>query len=170
MNKIDNYICDGFQRLSDWLQDLTGKTCFWYAAVCLMGTLFSDALRYSRRELDMVRFTELVVCLLVIMFTSEFLKSIYMPKGEFMNPLRINNLACLMRTLLLCIFLAMFMGSIIFGRYSWGLILIMTSFSLFTCSVYFASCTPRPGSKSKLGKFIDSLARRIFGRSLPQST
>jgi hypothetical protein len=173
LNRLDNRLCDRFQQLSDWLQDMTGRTCFWYAFVCFVGCLCLSALRYVRGEIGVVRFCVVAVCVLGILFLCEFLKAYFMPGSKFMNPLRSNIYLVIFRTFLACIllFVAFCALTLMFlWRYSLTLALIDISYMLLVISVYFASCTPRPGSKQRLGKFLDNLSHKLFGKFFPQRT
>lgn len=165
--KFDDYLCDKFQQLSDWLQDNTGKTCFWYAlsayvascAFAFLAIWFAGPVTVSEAIAASVM---LAICVSLYFDTIERIKSMTSASKMVANPYR-------RFWILRVAFMASFAYHIIklFQFQSDSALMKVFDNALFTVTIYFMCCTPRPWSRNMAGKWLDAIAARLFG--IPQT-
>lgn len=165
-DRLDDYICDKFQSLSDWLQDVTGKTCFWYAYVCIWCSTVLDIYN-STGHLKIYHILATAFGFVSANYAISCAESNTSVGRKTANPLRYYPRYRFFR-------LVFGVGGLIGNM--WGVLakpeemMVRISFIFIFCLFYFLSCTPRPGSKYRAGKWIDAFADFVFGRLVPQGT
>jgi|GEM_PF-2200358 len=153
LRSIDDFLVDEvFQKISNFLQEHTGKSCFWFAKVCLIpwpiSVLIFAATGRSAAPLGLDMGIVLTAVALYFVWDRMEKKARASVHERVVNPMRLFVPMGLFRSALL-IFAGGQQVLIVIVRISRGESLtvyvphiVLTL--LWICSWYFGSCTPKP--------------------------
>ena len=168
---LDDYFCDKFQQLSDWLQETTDKTCFWYATVCASIAFTACVALYLRDNMSRAQVIFDLFSFAVFVHICWRIEREVRPNETLANPIRFDWQYALIR----CVSVAgVIVGvasdtfAILIQKYKLDDFLFFVHVCFFTACMYFISCTPSPGNKYKVGKWVDAALRFLFGKMIPQ--
>ena len=164
---MDSYFCDQFQELSDWLQDHTGKTCFWYALLVLFVGFAIDFWRFWNRDMGLWKIISSVVFVALYMRAIDRARDETSPSKMTANSIRIDPFWRFFRKilcLLLLVGLSLETLTRLMGKTDLKSLVPGLRFVLDFCLAYLYACTPRPGSPHRAGKWVDAFVDFVFGR------
>jgi len=165
MNKLDSVILERFQRISDWFQTWTGLTNFHLAKFCLSVSFFvatfSEVCKKNNSSfLDILTFAAGILSYGFILYQIETGEKECYKNKDFQSSLAIGLSS--FRILLLYFSGGLFVGRIIpiiTGTYD--AFYFEAAHTLMFLASYFASCTPKPRSTSKIKEFIGKLQTKL---------
>jgi hypothetical protein len=158
MSKIDNFLIDQiFEPFSHFFQKITGKDCFWLAAVFFCITFVAVEIK---NILDKDLFWAIAHAMnffwlyLVTRDLSPQIRSRVSRglKNEIRNH---STLAFLRKIMIFFCLVHLLLGMMmpLYLTFIWGVVI-----HSFTYALYFASCTPLPPQKSSIKAFLEGLA------------
>lgn len=158
MNSIDRFFCDLFQRLTDNIQELVGLDCFSLAQISSLYPLLENCRRKS--SLGLIIVTGLYA--VAIWVSSANSRRVLQANPGFLN----SDLASARKWRFFYLgFQAFALIIFTFDQRQAPLVFIC---SAYTVTIYLMSCTPRPGSPSKLKKLVESIFPEPRATPLPQ--
>ncbi len=160
--RIDFWLLEKLEKLSQWWQKLTGKNCFWLAKACavcygLVAALILSLLVLSAKEINYIFWLGILMLIVFIEATFfvknvRFREKIVAQYPDALNPFKILDYK--FRIVNLFIVLVLFLSPIINllnGKF------YLSIFTLFIGSLlilqglmnYFSACNPLPPARSR---------------------
>lgn len=177
---LDGFILDKiFQRVSDFFQKTTGKTCFFLARIVfilsasiLALVVISKIYLYKDSGFMMVGFIFFVPAIALCLETAGYIQS---EEKEFFDGDRGEQMANSLRIRLFPVrvfiwFWDIYLFSLMYGEYAdcpLAAICFHGYYLSLTVSIYLASCNPLPPGKSKIGEWVKALRERMARKTVP---